>query len=139
MQYDVLITEAAERDIEEIYNYIAEFDSPSNADDVLDQLMGVVDGLANFPERGAYPKELLALGIREYRQAFFKPYRVIYRAMENQVAIYSPITPIWADFSRCTRFWVDCRYDAGGFPFVWASAAGLGQDALAHARPCPEA
>ncbi len=88
MQYDVLITEAAERDIEEIYNYIAEFDSPSNADNVLDQLMGVVGGLANFPERGVYPKELLALGIREYRQVFFKPYRVIYRAMEKQVVIY---------------------------------------------------
>ena len=52
---------------------------------------------------------------------------------------YSLITPIWAKFSRFSRFWVDCRYDAGGFPFVWVSAAGLGQDAASHARPCPEA
>ena len=88
MQYDVLITEGAERDLEEIYDYIAEFDSLSNADYVLDQLMEVVEGLANFPERGSYPKELLALGILEYRQAFFKPYRVIYRVMEKQVVIY---------------------------------------------------
>ncbi len=88
MQYDVLITEGAERDLEEIYEYIAEFDSLSNADYVLDQLMEVVEGLSNFPDRGAYPKELLALGIREYRQAFFKPYRVIYRVMEKQVVIY---------------------------------------------------
>jgi len=88
MQYDVLMTEGAERDLEEIYNYIAEFDSLSNADYVLDQLMEVVEGLANFPERGSYPKELLALGILEYRQAFFKPYRVIYRVMEKQVVIY---------------------------------------------------
>ena len=88
MQYDVLMTEGAERDLEEIYDYIAEFDSLSNADYVLDQLMEVVEGLANFPERGSYPKELLALGILEYRQAFFKPYRVIYRVMEKQVVIY---------------------------------------------------
>ena len=39
MQYDVPITEGAERDLEEIYDYIAEFDSPANADCVLDQLM----------------------------------------------------------------------------------------------------
>ena len=88
MQYDVLMTEGAERDLEEIYDYIAEFDSLSNADYVLDQLMEVVEGLANFPERCSYPKELLALGILEYRQAFFKPYRVIYRVMEKQVVIY---------------------------------------------------
>ena len=64
------------------------FDSLSNADYVLDQLMEVVEGLANFPDRGAYPKELLAVGIREYRQAFFKPYRVIYRVIKKQVVIY---------------------------------------------------
>ena len=88
MRHDVLLTQGAERDLEELYDYIAEFDSPANADYVLDQLMEVVEDLATFPERGAYPKELLALGIREYRQAFFKPYRVIYRVMGKQVIIY---------------------------------------------------
>ncbi|WP_298852225.1 hypothetical protein [uncultured Aquimonas sp.] len=29
-------------------------------------------------ERGSYPKELLALGIKAYRQALFKPSRLIY-------------------------------------------------------------
>jgi toxin ParE1/3/4 len=32
--------------------------------------------------------ELAALGIQEYRQVFFKPYRVIYRQFEQQVVIY---------------------------------------------------
>ncbi len=41
-----------------------------------------------YPERGSYPKELLALGIREYRQAHFKPYRLIYRVSGKQVIIY---------------------------------------------------
>ena len=35
------------------------------------------------PERGAYPKELLSLGIREYREIFFKPYRIIYHRILN--------------------------------------------------------
>jgi toxin ParE1/3/4 len=41
-----------------------------------------------LPERGDYPKELLALGIREYRQTSLKPYRVIYRVAGSQVIIY---------------------------------------------------
>ena len=38
--------------------------------------------------RSAHPRELLALGIREYRQTFFKPYRVIYRASGRRVYVY---------------------------------------------------
>ena len=48
----------------------------------------VTASLAAFPERGSYPKELLQLGIREYRQAHFKPYRLIYRVTGKQVFIY---------------------------------------------------
>lgn len=86
--YEVLLTAGAEQDLEALYDYIAEFDSVANARKVLDQLLEVVESLTRFPERGSYPKELLALGIKEYRQAAFKPYRVIYRVMGNQVVIY---------------------------------------------------
>ena len=88
MKHEVLLTAGAEKDLEEIFDYIAEFDSPGNANHVLDQLLKVTDSLATFPERGSYPKELLALGIREYRQAFFKPYRLIYRVIGKRVFIY---------------------------------------------------
>ena len=43
--------------------------------------------LSEFPDRGTHPKELLALGIREYREIFFKPYRVIYRVMGKNVYV----------------------------------------------------
>ena len=87
-RYEVLLTRAAEQDLESIHDYIAEFDCVANANYVLDQLMEVVDGLTHFPERGSYPKELAALGIKEYRQTAFKPYRVIYRVVGIQVVIY---------------------------------------------------
>jgi toxin ParE1/3/4 len=87
-RYEVLLTEGAERDLESIYDYIAGFDSPANADHVLDRLTKLVESLATFPERGSHPKELLALGIRDYRQAAFKPYRVIYRTLGKRVYIY---------------------------------------------------
>lgn len=88
MSYKVLLTHSAERDLEAIYDYIAENDTQANADYVLDKLMGVAESLAAYPERGSYPKELLALGIREYRQAYFKPYRLIYRVSGKQVIVY---------------------------------------------------
>ncbi len=87
-KYEVLLTQGAEQDLESIYDYIAEFDCKANADYVLDRLLEVADSLASFPERGAYPKELAALGIREYRQTAFKPYRVIYRVIGQKVYIY---------------------------------------------------
>lgn len=86
--FEVLLTQGAEQDLEAIYDYIAEFDCIANADRVLDQLMEAVQGLARFPERGSYPRELAVLGIREYRQTSFKPYRAIYRIARNQVIVY---------------------------------------------------
>ncbi len=87
-KFEVLLTGGAEQDLEAIYDYIAEFDCVANASDVLDELTGVVESLSRFPERGSYPKELVGLGIKEYRQTFFKPYRVIYRVTASQVIIY---------------------------------------------------
>ena len=55
---------------------------------MLDELLAVSEHLATLPDRGAHPKELTALGIREYRQAYLKPYRVIYRVVGKQVFIY---------------------------------------------------
>jgi toxin ParE1/3/4 len=87
-RFEVLLTEGAEQDIEAIHDYISEFDCVAHANHVLDQLMHVAESLSRFPERGGYPKELVALGIKEYRQKFFKPYRVIYRIAGSQVVIY---------------------------------------------------
>lgn len=83
-----MLTEGAEQDLESIYDYIAEFDCKAHADHVLDRLLEVVESLSTFPERGAYPKELITLGIREYRQTAFKPYRVIYRVMGQKVYVH---------------------------------------------------
>lgn len=87
-RYEVMLTQGAEQDLESIHDYIAEFECVANANYVLDQLMEVVEGLAQSPERGSYPKELAALGINDYRQTAFKPYRVIYRVVGNKGLIY---------------------------------------------------
>lgn len=88
MRYEVVLTSDAESDLEHIYRYIAEHDSKASADYVLERLLEVGDSLAAYPERGSIPKELRSLGMAEYRQVFFKPYRLVYRVHASQVVIY---------------------------------------------------
>ncbi|MCX7140508.1 MAG: type II toxin-antitoxin system RelE/ParE family toxin [Proteobacteria bacterium] len=88
MHFEVLLTKDAEQDLEELYDHIATHDTAGNADRVLDRIETALDSLSTFPERGSHPKELLALGIREYRQTFFKPYRLIYRIVDQRVYVY---------------------------------------------------
>ena len=57
---------------------------PGKAEYILGRIEKVFGGLSKSPERGAYPKELLAIGIREYREIFFKPNLIICRIMEKK-------------------------------------------------------
>lgn len=87
MRYSVFLSDDANRDLHELYNYIARHDSPNNADKVLSRIENIFNDLTEYQNRGAYPKELLALGIHEYREVFFKPYRIIYRVVEDNVYV----------------------------------------------------
>ena len=61
MAFAVLLTEGAERDLEDIYRYIAASDSVGDADRVLDALETAALSLSELPERGNVPKELRSL------------------------------------------------------------------------------
>lgn len=87
-KFRVLLTAGAERDFEALHDYVVRRDGLSQGHRLLDRLMETVDSLARFPERGSHPKELAALGIKEYRQILFKPYRLIYRVAGRQVIIF---------------------------------------------------
>ena len=54
---------------------------------MLERIERVFSRLSEHPQRGSYPKELLEIGIREYREVFFKPYRIIYRVTGNNVYV----------------------------------------------------
>jgi len=88
MGFQVVLTEDAERDLENIFTYIAQHDSPASAERFLIRILEIADGLAAAPMRGSQPKELRSLGDQEFRQVFFKPYRLIYRVVGQHVAIY---------------------------------------------------
>lgn len=88
MIYPVRLTAAARRDLEEIHNWISEYDSLESADYVLDRLIDAAHSISTLPHRGTRPKELPVGLEKEYRQVFFKPYRVIYEVVSGQVVIH---------------------------------------------------
>ncbi|QLA17338.1 type II toxin-antitoxin system RelE/ParE family toxin [Desulfolutivibrio sulfoxidireducens] len=87
MAFKVMLTEDAVRDLEDIYDYIVAHDSQESAAHVLDQIEKAFQNLARLPERGAYPKELTAVGIRQFREVFFKPYRIVYQVLGETVYV----------------------------------------------------
>jgi toxin ParE1/3/4 len=78
MRFEVRLTADAVRDLEEIDDWISANDGAAKAAHVAANIESAIDMLARFPARGRHPAELLALGIRDYRETFFKPYRIIY-------------------------------------------------------------
>ena len=87
MNYVVRWSADAEHDLEAIADYIAEHDSLARAQYVIDKILDAAGSLTTLPDKGNYPKELEAFGNREYRQLFFKPYRLIYQLSGKYVTV----------------------------------------------------
>ena len=85
--HTVFLTQDAMNDLEAIHDYIFEHDSPDKAAYVVDKIEETFESLSLFPERGGYPQELLAFGIKEYREVFFKPYRIVYQIQNQKVFV----------------------------------------------------
>jgi toxin ParE1/3/4 len=87
MPYKIEITEQAIRDLEELYDYIYLKDVPGKVEYVIDKIESIVNELVDYPNRGVYPIELREIGIKEFREVFFKPYRIIYRIIKDTIYI----------------------------------------------------
>jgi toxin ParE1/3/4 len=86
-RFAVELTRGAEGDLEAVHHYLAEHRSPETADALLDAVLDKFATLERYPLRGGVPKELDALGIREFRQVLLDPYRLIYRVVGSTVFI----------------------------------------------------
>jgi len=86
-RYHVRLTQVAERDLVDLFEYIARKDSVDKAYYVLEKLDALILSLDQQPERGHYPPELNKRGVKNYREVHFKPYRVIYEIIRNHVVI----------------------------------------------------
>ena len=88
MRYKVRIIDDAEQDLIEVFSYIASHDSVEKAAYVLDKLESLCLGLAELPLRGHVPPELDRIGVTTYREVHFKPYRVIYEVIGQEVYVH---------------------------------------------------
>ena len=87
--FSVNVIADAEEDLFDIYRYIASNDSHTNAEYVFNNIVQVCESLLELPERGHIVPELERVGVMEYRQLHFKPYRIIYRIDNKQVFVYA--------------------------------------------------
>jgi toxin ParE1/3/4 len=87
-QYSVFLTGAASDDLHDLYNFLWEHEVEGRADKILNKLEELIQSLSVHPDRGSLPKELVAIGIREYRELHFKPYRILYRVIDKKVFVY---------------------------------------------------
>jgi toxin ParE1/3/4 len=63
-------------------------DSAEKAAKLSQNIEQVILSLETSPLRGHYPPELERLGVREYREVFFKPYRILYEVAGGSVFIH---------------------------------------------------
>lgn len=84
---DVRLTRGAERDLRRLSEYVASTRSPGEAAALIRSLRDKTNTLSRFPELGAVPKELEALGFKEHRQLVLPPYRIFYSVADEQILI----------------------------------------------------
>ncbi len=88
MKYKVNLTFSAEEDIFEIYRYVYLNDSEKKAEQLYTKLHEKCLALKQFPQRGHVPSELSLIGIDEFLEITYKPYRIIYQVIEKEVFIH---------------------------------------------------
>jgi toxin ParE1/3/4 len=91
MRYKVNLVIDAETDLFDIYLYVARNDSPGKADRLLNNLEKTILRFEATPMRGSYPPELEHIGVFEFREIFFKPYRIIYQVSKSNVYVHCVI------------------------------------------------
>jgi len=87
-RHRIRIVEDAEHDLIDIYHYVALNDSPENAAHVLEQLESLCLRLVELPHRGHVPPELNRIGVTDYREVHFKPYRIIYQVIGQDIFVH---------------------------------------------------
>jgi len=88
MKFHVFMIEDAEEDLYEIYRHVSLSDSIEKAEYLIKKIEETFLNLSELPYRGHIPPELERIGVKEYREIHFKPYRIIYQIIKSNVFIH---------------------------------------------------
>jgi toxin ParE1/3/4 len=87
-EYEVFVTHEAEADLDEIVEYVEFHDSPARADDLYEKIKQAILKLEILPKRGRIVPELREIGVMEYREVFYKPYRILYFIAGKRIIVH---------------------------------------------------
>ncbi len=88
MSFQVQIVEQAEEDLWDIYQYVLAQDGEPRAEHVLERIEEACKKLATHPRIGHIPPELDRIGILDYLEIHFKPYRILYQIEGKKVFVH---------------------------------------------------
>lgn len=88
VKFKVNILSSAEEDLFEIYQYVYFNDSEEKAEKLHSKLYEKCISLQEYPNRGNVPSELSLLGIDDFLDLNYKPYRIIYQIVEKVVFVH---------------------------------------------------
>ena len=87
-RFEVRLTGSAERDLDDLYAFVAQNRSLEDADELIAKLLDRIAALERYPDRGSVPPELADLGEQGFRQILEKPYRIIDEREAHTVWVY---------------------------------------------------
>jgi toxin ParE1/3/4 len=102
---EIRITAGAERDLVDIHlRRLSQrgAEGKDGADALIDELVDAIESLAEYSHRGPVPPELDALGIHDFRQLSYPPFRIIYLPEERDDGVLVTVM-IVADSRRDFR------------------------------------
>ncbi len=87
-KYKVLFDIEAENDLFEIYSFVAFNDPVEKADVLFSALRKTCYKLTSFPLRGHIQPELAEIGVKDFREIHYKPFRIIYSVGNKHVFVH---------------------------------------------------
>ncbi len=85
-KYDVIFDQDAEDDLFDIYAFVALNDSVEKADRLFSALRRSCLAIRKLPLRGNILTELAEIGVVEFREHHYKPFRIIYSIESTTVS-----------------------------------------------------
>lgn len=89
VKFKVNVVSSAEEDLFEIYQYVYFNDTEEKAEKLHSKLYEKCLSLQEYPNRGHVPPELNLLGIDDFLELNYKPYRIIYQIIKKIVFVHS--------------------------------------------------
>ena len=89
MTFEIRFSIPAKNDLLQIHDYYLVQVSDSFAVELIDNLQRAVNSLADNPERGSFPRELLSTQAPSYRQLIVQPFRIVYQIKAQIIYIHA--------------------------------------------------